>query len=258
ALLWLPDSDPVSWHLLSRFITEDIVPSPLRGAIVWDLQQLQVLWQWFWQLVLNDISEGVINTVVLSVIALVASGMVTLILFPLVSKLFLNAPLRGLGHISLVVFRSTPELILTFVMTLILGPSMLPAIIALSIHNGAIVAYLVGQYSNSLDMRIDANKGVNLYVFEVVPRIYRRFLAFLFYRWEVIIRETAILGILGVHTLGFYVDSAFEDLRFDRAFLLILTTAMLNILVDSISRSLRRRMNLIDLSPRTATPKESL
>ncbi|MFT7130039.1 MAG: phosphonate transport system permease protein, partial [Gammaproteobacteria bacterium] len=42
ALLWLPDSDPVSWHLLSRFITEDIVPSPLRGAIVWDLQQLQV------------------------------------------------------------------------------------------------------------------------------------------------------------------------------------------------------------------------
>ena len=31
---------------------------------------------------------------------------------------------------------------------------------------------------------------------------------FLFYRWEIILRESAILGILGVYTLGFYVDSA--------------------------------------------------
>lgn len=256
ALLWLPDSDPVSWHLLSRFITEDIVPAPLRGGGTFDMQQLHALLQWIWQLGRSVIWEGVINTVILSVIALVTSGIVTLVLFPFVSKLFLNAPLRGLGHISLVVFRSIPELILTFVMTIILGPSMLPAIVALSIHNGAIIAYLVGQYSNGLDMRLDANTGANLYFFEIVPRVYRRFLAFLFYRWEVIIRETAILGILGVHTLGFYVDSAFENLRFDRAFLLILTTAILNILVDSISRSLRRSMHLIDLSP-AATGKRS-
>lgn len=37
--------------------------------------------------------------------------------------------------------------------------------------------------------------------------MYGQFLAFLFYRWEVIVRETAILGILGIRTLGFYVDS---------------------------------------------------
>ena len=257
AFLWLPDSAPVSWHLLFRFITEDIIPAPLRGTGIFDLQQFPVLLQWLWQIVRGDISEGVFNTVVLSIIALVASGVVTLILFPFVSKLFLNAPLRGVGHVSLVVFRSSPELILTFLMTLILGPSMLPAIFALSIHNGAIIAYLVGQYSNGLTMRIDANKGLKLYLFEIVPRVYRRFLAFLFYRWEVIIRETAILGILGVHTLGFYVDSAFEDLRFDRAFLLILTTALLNILVDSISRNLRRRMQLKDLSSGTATITKS-
>jgi phosphonate transport system permease protein len=69
-------------------------------------------------------------------------------------------------------------------------------------------------------------------------------LALLFYRWEVILRETAILGILGIATLGFYVDSAFADLRFDRALLLILVTAMLNICVDSISRSIRSRLRL--------------
>ena len=57
-------------------------------------------------------------------------------------------------------------------------------------------------------------------------------------------RETAILGMLGIHTLGFFVDSAFADIRFDRALALILITAMLNIAVDSASRQIRARLRL--------------
>jgi len=248
AFLWLPDNGPFSWQLLCRFVTEDIVPFPLRGGDLFNYQEIVGLFHWLWQFARTEIFEGVINTLVLSFLALVCSGIIGLLLFPVVSRLFVNAPIRTLGHISLVVFRSTPELILTFLATLVLGPSMLPAIFALSIHNGAILAYLVGQNSNSLSVRIDANSGIRLYLYEVLPRIYGQFLAFLFYRWEVIIRETAILGILGVHTLGFYVDSAFEDLRFDRAFLLIFLTAMLNILVDSMSRILRKRLHFTKLA----------
>ena len=32
--------------------------------------------------------------------------------------------------------------------------------------------------------------------FEILPRIYGQFLAFLFYRWEIIMRETAIVGAI--------------------------------------------------------------
>lgn len=124
------------------------------------------------------------------------------------------------------------------------GPSMLPAILALSLHNGAIIGHLIGNHANQLSARPDAPKGVNLYVYDVLPRVYRQFLAFLFYRWEVILRETAILGILGIHTLGFYVDSAFVDIRFDRALVLIVITALLNISVDKISRTMRTRLRL--------------
>ena len=86
--------------------------------------------------------------------------------------------------------------------------------------------------------------GLNRYFYEILPRVYRPMLALLFYRWEVILRETAILGILGIATLGFYVDSAFADLRFDRAMVLIAFTALLNICVDMISRSVRTRLRL--------------
>ncbi len=46
-------------------------------------------------------------------------------------------------------------------------------------------------------------------------------------RWEIILRESAIFGILGVATLGFYVDSAIAELRLDVAAVLILATALL-------------------------------
>ena len=49
----------------------------------------------------------------------------------------------------------------------------------------------------------------------------------------------AILGILGIATLGFYVDSAFAELRFDQAIFLIALTAMLSIAIDVTSRRVR-------------------
>ena len=52
-------------------------------------------------------------------------------------------------------------------------------------------------------------------------------------------RESAILGVLGITTLGFYVDSAIEDFRLDKMFLLLIVTALLNILVDIISKRTR-------------------
>ena len=57
-------------------------------------------------------------------------------------------------------------------------------------------------------------------------------------------RETAILGILGIATLGFYVDSALADIRLDRALFLIVITAFLNVGIDSLSRNIRQRLRL--------------
>ncbi len=231
--------------LIWRFLTYDILPAPLRGAeTVWQLDTWQATWNWAGFLIQQQVAEGVWNTLLLTIISLVASGILALVMYPFISPLFLNKGSRYLSHFLLVVLRSIPELMLVFVLLIMMGPSMVPAIVALSLHNGAIIAHLIGSASRNLQLRQDAPKGFNLYTYEVTPRLYRPFLAFLFYRWEVILRESAILGILGVHTLGFYVDSAFEELRFDRALFLILVTALLNILVDALSRGIRRKLQL--------------
>ncbi|AOS96031.1 hypothetical protein AUP74_00561 [Microbulbifer aggregans] len=50
-----------------------------------------------------------------------------------------------------------------------------------------------------------------------------------------------MLGILGIPTLGFYIDSAFGFLRFDVALILIAVSAFLTLSADAVSRRLRLR-----------------
>ena len=246
AFWWLPFEISGSYSAW-RFFSEDIWPQALHQAD-FSLAGWVAAGAWYADLLQGQAGEGVMNTLLLSLIALVASGILTLLFYPLISPLFFGRIGRSLGHAGLVVTRSIPELMLAFLFLIIFGPSMLPAILALALHNGAIIGHLIGRLSAQMALRPDASRGANRYFYETTPRLYRPFLAFLFYRWEVIMRETAILGILGIHTLGFYVDSAFEDIRYDRAFFLILITAMLNIGVDALSRQIRRRLRL-NLSP---------
>ncbi|UZE95698.1 PhnE/PtxC family ABC transporter permease [Alkalimarinus alittae] len=244
SVAWLPFQTTINFDLVLRFFGHDILPSPLRQGGLLNLESWQQTLDWSITLFNQQALIGSWNTLILTQIALVGSGITALLLYPLISPLFFTRNKRTAGHLFLVILRSIPELILAFIILLITGPSMIPAIFALSWHNGAIIAHLIGRYTEIINLRVDSPKGGDLYAYEVTPRLYKPFLAFLFYRWEVILRESAILGILGIHTLGFFIDSAFEELRFDRALFLILITALLNILVDSVSRTIRRKLRL--------------
>ena len=229
---------------IRRFLTEDIVPAPLRGANLADAQTWDAFGNWLGMLLSDQALPGIIATVLLTQIALVGTAFLALAFFPLISEKFFGRVGRTIGHIFLVITRSTPEFILVYIFLQLWGPSMLPAIVALSLHNGAIIGHLLGRYSDEIRLRPDSAEGVNRYAFEVVPRMYGQFLAYLFYRWEIIMRETAILGVLGIATLGFFIDSAIADIRLDRAMLLILVTALLNLGIDSLSRRIRARLRL--------------
>ncbi len=254
SLLVLPEAigGGSAWANLVRFVTHDIVPAPLRKP---DATVINAGWDlgvWFWSILVNQILPGAWQTLVLSQIALVAMGAMALALFPLVSLRFSGRLGQFGGRILLVVVRSTPEYMLAYVLLQLLGPSMLPAIIALAVHNAGIVGYLMGRHADTIEYRTDAPSGLNLYAFETVPRLYGQFLAYCLYRWEIIVRESAIFGILGVATLGYYVDAAISELRFDVAVVLILATVVLSAAIDVLSRTLRRALRISTMPTRLA------
>ncbi len=241
ALWWLtvPLPGQSAWVNLGRFLGHDIVPRPLRdgGAGV------AGLWAWLWPILRNQVLPGIRDTLVLSQIALVSMAALALVLFPWITRRA-GWVTRPSARAVLIVLRSTPEYMVAYVLLQLLGPSMLPAIIALSLHNAGIVAFLMGGHADGLPYRADAPGGVNLYAYETLPRLYGQFLAYVLYRWEIIVRESAIFGILGVTTLGYYVDGAISELRLDVAVVLIVATGGVSMAIDAFSRGLRRRLRI--------------
>lgn len=236
-----------SWENFVRFFTYDIIPWPMRKEEFYN-QTLQLnfnlieITKWFFQILKTEGLNGIWNTLILTQIGLFFTGIFAFFTFPFATKKLSNYYLRKFSHFILIIFRTTPEYILAYLFLLLLGPSMLPAIIAISIHNGAILSFLTANNSDLIKVRFDnMNSNINNFFYEISPKISGQFFAFLFYRWEVIMRESAILGILGIASLGFYIDSAIADDQLDKAMLLILITAILNMIIDKISQLIRKK-----------------
>jgi phosphonate transport system permease protein len=233
-----------TWSNVARFFGHDIIPVPLRSGSLWQGETWVAFGSWVWRITVQQIGPGTLQTLILAQIALLAAGALALLLYPIVSRRFLGQIGHYLGRAMLVVVRSTPEYMLAYLLLQLMGPSMLPAIIALSLHNGAIIGYLLGRQADQLTLRADAPKGANLYFYQTTPTLYGQFLAYILYRWELILRESAIFGILGIKTLGYYVDAAISELRIDTAALLLVGVAVLSMSVDAFSRHLRRRLRI--------------
>jgi phosphonate transport system permease protein len=235
---------------LTNFLTYEILPWPMRregyyegtGEVTFALADV---WSWALELAGTEVLEGMWNTLVLTQIALVGTGIFALVAYAAVSRHFAGRLARTLSGYALIVLRTTPEYILAYAMLQLWGPSMLPAIAAITLHNGAILGHLAGGTADGIELRPDApRRRRDRYFYEVTPRVYGRFLAFLFYRWEIIMRESAILGILGIHTLGFFVDSAINDDHLDKAVFLIVASAILNMGIDMTSQRIRKRLRV--------------
>ena len=249
AFLLLAKDISLRWDNVTRFAYE-VLPWPMRREGFLDGTEsihfdAASTWTWMLDLLRDQASDGTWATIVLTQIALVVTAFVAMAAFPVICRHFVSRSTSRLGHLLLIVVRTTPEYVLAYIFVQIWGPSMLPAIVAISLHNGAILGHLTGERANQITLREDAPiRRPDRYGYEVLPRVYGQFLAFLFYRWEIIARESAILGILGVHTLGFFIDSAISDNKLDQTLSLIIISAILNISIDTISQTVRRRLRI--------------
>ena len=238
AAVWLlPDTIGFSNSgYLWQFVSQDIWPTPLlNGDLAGTVNWASRMWQ-------EQAWPGLVQTVLLTQLALFLTLVITLVVYPMASKVIAGRPNARIGHFLLLVMRSTPEMMLAFVFMLLFGPSGLPAVLALAIHNSGLIGYLVARNSDADQRhRLDDPTGIARYAYLETPRQLPSLLAWLFYRWEVMLRESAIMGVLGITTLGFYIDSAFEEIRYDRAFFLILVTVALTVVVDGCSRWLRNK-----------------
>ena len=155
----------------------------------------------------------------------------------------LRTGVRGL----MILMRSVPEYILAFLLLAVLGPgNAWPAVLALVLHNSGTLGRLGAETIENLDpspMRTlisigAARRGV-LFT-SVFPLALGRYLLYFFYRFETCVREATVLGMLGVVSLGYWIQDARAKLYYDEMLLLIGVGAAIVLAADFASALARR------------------
>jgi phosphonate transport system permease protein len=214
-----------------------------------------------WSL-LPQIARLALDTIVMSILAItIAASGGLLLAFPAAQNLFLPGgllnpnrggasplPLLGLllARSALLLARTIPAPIWALVMVFVLFPGILPGAIALGLHNMGILGRLMAEVIENLDQRpLDALKAQGtpaalVFFYGVLPLSLPRFLAYMLYRWEVCVRETVIVGLVGAGGLGRLLMEQLSSFDYRGIVVTLGCFLLLTFAVDWVSTMARR------------------
>ncbi len=149
---------------------------------------------------------------------------------------------------SMLVSRSVPPPVWAFIVVFVLFPGLWPGAVALAIYNVGILGRLQAEVVENADQRpaealaaIGAT-GAGALTVATVPAVSGRFVALGLYRWEVAIRETVIVGVVGAAGLGRRLDEQTSSFDYDGVLATIVALLVVTVAVDIASASIRRTL----------------
>lgn len=151
-----------------------------------------------------------------------------------------------LTRASYIVTRGVPELIWAMLIVFVLSPGILPGAVALGLHNAGVLGKLASETVEGLDTRPlrslrSAGAGrLQVVAYGVLPQALPRFTTYLFYRWEVIIRTTIVVGLVAAGGLGTEFRLSMSHFHYTRVTLLLLWYLVLVMGVDVAAGAMRR------------------
>jgi len=142
--------------------------------------------------------------------------------------------------------RAVPELVWAMIIVFILKPGILPGALALGIHNFGILGKLCAEVIEDLDLRPIRNLascGANSYqilFYGVIPMVMSKYITYILYRGEVILRTTIIVGFIGAGGLGQEFKLSMSYFRYTEITLILLCYVLLVVFADLLSEWSRR------------------
>ncbi|XGV96058.1 MAG: PhnE/PtxC family ABC transporter permease [Leptolyngbya sp. BL-A-14] len=203
------------------------------------------------------------ETVAMSILAIALAGLGGMLLaFPSAANISLSGSVLNPGRSTrwvmtglflltravLLMARAIPAPIWALVMLFVLFPGILPGAIALGIHNLGILGRLKAETIENLDTRpLEALKAQGapaslVFFYGVLPLSLPRFLAYDLYRWEVCMRETVIVGLVGAGGLGRVLTEQLSSFDYRGTIVALGGFLVLTFLVDAISAQVRRSL----------------
>ncbi|TQO20838.1 phosphonate transport system permease protein [Rhodoglobus vestalii] len=147
------------------------------------------------------------------------------------------------------VIRAIPELIFAIaIMMPIFGLGPLAGALAIGVGSVGTLGKLTSEVIEGVDpgpvdaVRSTGSRQVQVLRWGVLPQILPEVVAFWLYRFEINIRASAILGVLGAGGVGALLSQLFDRRLWDRIGITLVVIIVVTIIVDQVSGAIRHRI----------------
>lgn len=146
------------------------------------------------------------------------------------------------------ILRSIESLILAIVFVIWVGIGPFAGFMALTFHSIAALGKLFSEQVESIAggpveaiTATGANR-IQVIAYAVIPQIIPPYIAFAFYRWDINVRMSTVIGFVGGGGIGFVLSQNIQQLRYQQASVMMLAIALVVSLLDYASSEIRSRV----------------
>lgn len=226
----------------------------LSGSLLDDLWPPQLPLDGWGQLL-----GSVADTLAMAVLAMAVAVAITLILGPLATApravrgaqtgrfvRMLGWVGWGMSRFVLLVLRSVPPTVWAIVALLALFPGILPGALALGLYTGGILGRLVAEAWESIDtrardaLRYQGVRGSVAAIAAIIPPSGHHLLTYTLYRFEICVRDTAVVGVVGAAGLGRLLAENLAVFRFPVVTTVLLASFAVSVAAELFGRWLRK------------------
>tara|TARA_B100001939_G_scaffold272349_1_gene240097 strand:+ start:4394 stop:5218 length:825 start_codon:yes stop_codon:yes gene_type:complete len=146
------------------------------------------------------------------------------------------------------IIRAFPELILAFVFLPITGLGPLTGTLAVGIHSIGTLGKLSSEVIEGIDegpleaIKASGGSKISELLFGVIPQVMPTVVSYWLYRFEINLRASAVLGVVGAGGVGAELINQLRFRDFPRAGTVLVVTIAMVLIVDTISAAIRKRI----------------
>lgn len=197
----------------------------------------------------NRIIPAFIETVQIAIVGTTAGAVLAIPIICLASNnINTNKPLYFMVKALMNLVRTIPELLYAAILVAAVGLGPFAGVIALSVFSLAILAKLTSESVEAIDpgpmealSACGANK-LEIIQYAVVPQVLPIYVSYALYVFEINIRVSTVLGLVGAGGIGQLLKTQLDLFRYRNASAVILATFVVVVLIDVVSTRLRARL----------------
>lgn len=146
------------------------------------------------------------------------------------------------------VLRTLPDLFWAMLFATAVGFGAFAGVLALSVFTVAVVAKLLSESAEAIDLRlleaVEAAGGgwLEKIWFAVIPQILPHYISYLLYAFELNVRASMILGLVGAGGIGMELSKATSHFEWSSVSMIVLLVFLVVVILDRIAEGARRRL----------------